>query len=210
MIPKSGYVGAKLKNDTILAEASRSMFDLDRFVSDCREANTETDARTAVQEVVARAMTNSNALLEALGEPQRAGVQKLYHDDKLTVLNLIWGPHMTLMPHNHQMWAVIGIYTGREDNIFWRRLPESPDGKLRAAGAKALEVGEVALMGPDIIHSVTNPITRLTGVIHVYGGDFFATPRSEWDPETLTEGVYDVEKNLRLFEESNTRMMSTG
>jgi len=27
---------------------------------------------------------------------------------------------MTIMPHNHRMWAVIGIYTGREDNIFWR------------------------------------------------------------------------------------------
>ena len=27
------------------------------------------------------------------------------------------------MPHNHEMWAVIGVYTGREDNIFWRRIP---------------------------------------------------------------------------------------
>jgi len=27
---------------------------------------------------------------------------------------------MTIMPDNHRMWAVIGIYTGREDNIFWR------------------------------------------------------------------------------------------
>ena len=60
-------------------------------------------------------------------------------------------------------------------------------------------------MGSDVILSVTNPIPRLTGAIHVYGGDFFATPRSEWDPETLIEGVYDVEKNLRLFEESNAR-----
>jgi hypothetical protein len=27
--------------------------------------------------------------------------------------------------------------------------------------------------------------------------------RSEWDPETLKEGQYDVAKNLRLFEEAN-------
>ena len=181
------------------------MFDLDRFVADCRDANNESDARNAVQDVVTRAVKNPGRLLEALGEPQRAGVHKLHHDDELTVLNFIWGPHMTLMPHNHQMWAVIGIYTGREDNIFWRRIPESNEGKLRAAGAKALDVGEVSPMGSDVIHSVTNPIPRLTGAIHVYGGDFFATPRSEWDPETLIEGVYDVEKNLRLFEESNAR-----
>ena len=50
-------------------------------------------------------------------------VQKLCHSSDLTILNVIWAPHMTIMPHNHQMWAVIGIYTGREDNIFWRRVP---------------------------------------------------------------------------------------
>jgi len=37
----------------------------------------------------------------------------------------------------------------------------------------------------------------------VYGGDFFAVPRSEWDPERLVEQPYDVQKTLRLFEESN-------
>ena len=182
------------------------MFDLDRFIADCREANAESEAHKAVQELVARAVSNPQALMQGLGEPQRAGVQKLYHGDELTVLNVIWGPQMTLMPHNHEMWAVIGVYTGREDNIFWRRLPERDDGKVRAAGAKELCVGDVAPLGRDIIHSVTNPIPRLTGAIHIYGGDFFETPRSEWDPETLIEGSYDVAKNMRLFEESNTRL----
>jgi len=27
--------------------------------------------------------------------------------------------------------------------------------------------------------------------------------RSEWDPETLLERNYDIEKNLRLFEDAN-------
>jgi len=58
-------------------------------------------------------------------------------------------------------------------------------------------------LGRDIIHTVTNPLPRLTGAIHVYGGDFFAVSRSEWDPETLLEGRYDVEKNMRLFTEAN-------
>ena len=64
----------------------------------------------------------------------------------------------------------------------------------------------MAALGPEVIHSVTNPITRLTGALHVYGGNFFETPRSEWDPESLLEGSYDVEKNLGLFEESNRRL----
>jgi predicted metal-dependent enzyme (double-stranded beta helix superfamily) len=86
-------------------------------------------------------------------------------------------------------------YSGHEDNIFWRRLP-GEGGKLEAAGAKEP-------LGHNIIHSVTNPIARLTGAIHVYGGDFFRAERSEWDPETLLEERYNVEKKMRLFEEAN-------
>jgi predicted metal-dependent enzyme (double-stranded beta helix superfamily) len=98
---------------------------------------------------------------------------------------------------------VIGVYSGREDNIFWRRIKDGEDGKIEAAGAEALEEGDAVPLGRDIIHSVTNPVRRLTGAIHVYGGDFFAKDRSEWDPGTLLEGRYDVDKNMRLFEESN-------
>jgi hypothetical protein len=30
--------------------------------------------------------------------------------------------------------------------------------------------------------------------------------RSEWDPESLAEKRYDVEKNMRLFEEANAAL----
>ena len=110
---------------------------------------------------------------------------------------------MTLMPHNHEMWAVIGIYSGREDNIFWRRIKGDARGSIEAAGARALGERDVEPLGRDIIHSVTNPIARYTGALHVYGGDFFGVSRSEWDPESLREKPYDVEKLRRIFEASN-------
>jgi predicted metal-dependent enzyme (double-stranded beta helix superfamily) len=65
-------------------------------------------------------------------------------------------------------------------------------------------------LGREIIHSVTNPIARLTGAIHIYGGDFFATPRSEWDAETLAEAPYDSSRTLRYFEEANRSLATTG
>jgi predicted metal-dependent enzyme (double-stranded beta helix superfamily) len=99
--------------------------------------------------------------------------------------------------------AVIGVYTGREDNIFWRRVQEEACARVEAAGAKSLGERDADPLGRDIIHSVTNPLSRLTGAIHVYGGDFFSVSRSEWDPETLLERNYDMEKNLRLFEAAN-------
>lgn len=182
------------------------MFDLDQFVSDCLAALKEDASQTAVREVVARAVSDPAAILKRLGDPQRAEMQKLYRSDDLTILNVVWAPSMMLLPHNHRMWAVIGIYTGREDNIFWRRVPGAPGGQVEAAGARALCEKDSVTLGPDIIHSVNNPIPRLTGAIHVYGGDFFGVPRSEWDAETLLEQACDGDRMARRFEEANQRL----
>lgn len=181
------------------------MFDTDQFIAECQAAVAEDDSHMAVKEVVARAVANPGDVLKGLGEPTEAGVNKLFVSEKLTVLNLVWGPMMTLKPHDHKMWAVIGIYTGREDNIFWRKIKDDPQNRIEAAGAEAIGAGDVAPLGKDIVHSVTNPIPRLTGALHVYGGDFFGPGRSEWDAETLTEQPYDMEGNIALFAESNQR-----
>jgi predicted metal-dependent enzyme (double-stranded beta helix superfamily) len=175
--------------------------ELDRFIADCRAAHAADRSHKAVREVVARAVSEPGEVLKMLGAPKRGEVQKIYHSPELTILNVIWAPYMTIYPHNHRMWAVIGVYTGREDNIFWKRVGN----KVEAAAAQALSQREAVPLGQDIIHSVTNPIPRLTGAIHVYGGDFFAMERSEWDPETLVEGRYDAQKTMRHFEQANAR-----
>lgn len=179
------------------------MFDIERFVDDCKAAVVEDPTHKAVRSYIERAVSDPNALMKAIGEPTKAGVTAIYRSDNLTILNLIWGKRMTLMPHNHNMWAVIGMYTGREDNIFWRRLEDGDGSGIEAAGAKSMTVGDVSPLGADIIHSVTNPLDRLTGALHVYGGNFFEAHRSEWEPEGLTERPYDVERNLAMFEEAN-------
>ena len=180
------------------------MFDLEQFTADCRAALKADSSHKSVREVVARAVADPAGMLKALGEPKRPEIQKLYHAPDLTILNVIWGPMMTVTPHNHHMWAVIGIYTGREDNIFWRRVPGSPN-RIEAAGAKALGEKDAEPLGRDIIHSVLNPIDRLTGAIHIYGGDFFGAERSEWDSLTLEEHASTGERTTRVFAEANAR-----
>jgi predicted metal-dependent enzyme (double-stranded beta helix superfamily) len=138
-------------------------------------------------------MSDPGEVLAALKEPTEPGITPLYQSSDLTIINLAWRPSTTIPPHNHEMWAVIGIYGGREDNIFWRRIKDHPDGLIEAAGAKSLCTGDVCPMGADIIHSVTNPIPRLTAALHVYGGDFFEAERSEWEAEGLTEHQLDIE-----------------
>jgi predicted metal-dependent enzyme (double-stranded beta helix superfamily) len=184
------------------------MFELDQLVSDCWAALKENAPQRSIQEVVARAVSNPREVLHALGEPQRAEMQTLYRADDLTILNVIWAPWMNLLPHNHQMWAIIGLYTGREDNIFWRRVPGNK-GLVEAAGARALREKDAEPLGRDIIHSVSNPIPRLTGALHVYGGDFFAADRSEWDAETLLEQQCNGEKMVQRFKEANALLKTS-
>ena len=177
------------------------MFDKDRFIEACCAALRETRPQEAIRELVARTVSDPASVVRAL-EPRRAGVETLYRAPNLTILNLCWGPRMQIQPHNHCMWAVIGIYGGREENVFFRRAEHG----LTRHGTKELNAKDAIPLGASIIHAVTNPLDQITGALHVYGGDFFATPRSEWDPQSFEEHPYDVEHTLRAFEESNARL----
>jgi len=178
------------------------MMDIDQFVADCIAANEGADAQAAVNEVLARAVSDPAAVLAALGEPSKAGLNVLLTSPTLTIFAASWTPQMNLMPHNHLMWANIGIYTGREDNIFWQRTT----GRIAATGVGALFVRDTAMLPADVVHSVTNPLLRFTGGIHIYGGDFFDTQRSQWDPETLEEQPSDGAVIRGIFERENERL----
>jgi predicted metal-dependent enzyme (double-stranded beta helix superfamily) len=175
---------------------------IDHFVQDCIAANEEADAQAAVNEVLARAVSTPEAVLAALGRPERAGLKVLLSSPTLTIFAATWTPQMNLMPHDHLMWANIGIYTGREDNIFWEK---TPDG-IKAYGAAALFVKDTAMLPKDALHSVTNPLQRFTGGIHIYGGDFFNTRRSQWNPETLEREPSDGARIREMFQRENERL----
>lgn len=167
------------------------MFDLDQFIADLRACLPER-SRQGMQQIVARAVSDRGSLLQVLGEPDKAGVKVLHAAADLTVINLAWGPHQVTFPHNHMMTAIIGMYGGREDNMFWRRTPDGSRHNLEVRGGEALGAGDVTILGPDIIHSVVNPLAKISGAIHVYDGDFLHVARSMWDSETLVEQPYDM------------------
>lgn len=177
------------------------MFDRERFVEDCKDAIG--DGQKGIREVVARAVSDPAAIIRALGEPAEAGIVPLYRSKNLTIMNFTWAPYMTLVPHNHNMFSVVGLYAGREDNVFWRRV----DGTIEVAGGQSLSSGQVATLGRDIIHSVLNPIAKKTAAFHVYGGDFLGPDdeRSQWDHETLEERPWDLTAVRARFREFDGR-----
>src|SRR5688572_3358994 len=177
------------------------MFDVDQLIADCQAAIAETEPRRAIKEVLARALARPTELAEALN-PVEGGLTLLHQADDLTVIHVVWAPGMELYPHDHRMWAAIGIYAGVEDNAFFRR--PSPDARtLVESGGKHLHVGDSIVLGDDVIHSVANPAKKLTGAIHVYGGDFVNQPRSQWGPGPEEERPYDIEDAHRQFAAAN-------
>jgi predicted metal-dependent enzyme (double-stranded beta helix superfamily) len=181
------------------------MFEVPEFIASCQAALKESGPELAVKELMERVMSRPSEVEAALGTPTQGGITTLLRSDELTVLNIIWPPGMALYPHNHNLWAVIGLYGGQEDNTFFRR--DTRGRGLVRAGFKELQAQDAIVLGKEAIHAVTNPRSVFTGAIHVYGGDFFAQPRSEWDSEQSEERPYSVERAMQAFAEVNEKWL---
>jgi predicted metal-dependent enzyme (double-stranded beta helix superfamily) len=177
---------------------------VEEIVERCRSALAEHTPVLAVRDVLNELISDPARLERVLGVVDSGGITTLHNAADLTVLQVAWTPGISLYPHEHRMWAAIGMYGGQEDNAFYRRVR----GGLEAAGGRELGSGEVLVLGDDAIHSVANSRREFAVALHVYGGDFFSAERSEWDAETYEERPRDFERTQRLFEEANRRWSS--
>jgi predicted metal-dependent enzyme (double-stranded beta helix superfamily) len=171
------------------------------IIARCQAALDEHTPPLAVRDVLDELVADPNALDQAVGPVELGGITPLYNAADLTILRVAWTPGMTLNPHEHRMWAVIGMYGGQEDNAFYRRATSG----LEPAGGKELPAGDVLVLGDDVIHSVANSRRDFAVALHIYGGDFFRSERSEWDWETYEERPRDLTRTQQLFEEANER-----
>jgi len=167
------------------------MFDLDEFVEACRRAVGGPHAPKQVLDLMRAAVADAQAVKQAtplLGPKVSVLDAPIFRSSEMTVLNVALRPGGLSIPHDHRMWAVIGIYQGREANTFFRRSERG----LEAVNHRAVEAGEAILLGADVVHAIENPLDQPTLGLHVYGGDLLAAERSMWSPETGEEHPYDI------------------
>jgi predicted metal-dependent enzyme (double-stranded beta helix superfamily) len=167
-------------------------FDKDEFVAECLGAIRTSDRpQAAVRDIVGRAISNPAHLEAAVRPHSESPMMTIWHrSDEFTALHIVWPPEVDLFAHDHNMWAVIGIYGGREDNSFYRL---RQDGRIEPNTGRTLHPGDVISLGSDVVHSVANPTRQWTAALHVYGGEFFTTPRTMWGKDTLEPVPLDVE-----------------
>ncbi len=175
------------------------MLEVAEIVERCQTAIADPTPPLAVRDVVEELIRDPGALGSAIGPITEGGIKVLHRADDLTVLHIAWTPGMVLNPHEHAMFAVVGMYGGQEDNRFFRR----SDHGLEPTGGRELTGGDVLVMGHDAIHAVANRRREFAVALHVYGGDFFDAVRSEWDEDTFDERPRDVEGTMRRFAAAN-------
>jgi predicted metal-dependent enzyme (double-stranded beta helix superfamily) len=163
---------------------------IEEFVAQCSAAVKEDRGPSATKEVVGRAVRD-RALLKEL--PLEAGVKVLHGAEDLTILHVVMAERPvgagSPIPHNHLMWAVIGVTHGSEENEFFRRSGKTiePSGSGRVIGES-----EVLMMGDSTIHSVRNPSSeRLSSALHVYGGNLIAAEKTMWCEPDWAEEPFD-------------------
>lgn len=107
-------------------------------------------------------------------------------DAELTVFATKAAPGTGSAPHSHGLWAVIACLAGQEGS----RLYESRRERLVEAGRRRLVAEEAHALGDGAIHAVFNCWAEPNVVLHIYGGDFLAAPKSVYDP--LDGSVYPL------------------
>jgi predicted metal-dependent enzyme (double-stranded beta helix superfamily) len=177
------------------------MVDTDELVAQCIAAAAETEPVLAVKEVLARAVDRPDALRSATGFGDHVGFHVLHRAADLTVLDVVWPPTASILPHDHRMWAAIAIYRGQEDNTFFRREATT----IVESGRRAWGERDVYLLGDDVVHGIHNPHRTATKGIHVYGGDLIGVARSQWTGTPLQEEPYDFDESQREFERAAER-----
>lgn len=161
-------------------------------VNECKQALEATDPKSSIEAAVLKAAKDP-AVANAIAKRTKfSNLQDLaiHRSERLTLLAGALPPGFVASPHNHNLWSVVGVCSGQEDNQFYER-----------TGDGLRQIGEVSVVGPgviandaDVIHSIRNPLDTPLVALHAYAGDLFGVPRSNWDPKTNEEVPFDWQK----------------
>ena len=178
------------------------MFDLQQFVKECQLALAAPKPVLIIEALVREAIADPEAVRDAFEKAENVERQGpitfAWRDPSLSVADVTTPPGLKSPAHNHNMWAVIGVYDGQEHNKFFRY----ENDELQENGERLLKEGDVAILGPEAVHAIANPLPTVSGALHVYGGDLVERPdRSMWNPHTDQREDYDITRLITYVNE---------
>jgi predicted metal-dependent enzyme (double-stranded beta helix superfamily) len=166
--------------------------EFDNVIEDCLAALQTADPQSRVESILLAA-AGDPAIVEAISRRTKfEGLEDLaiYRSNALTLLAGALPPGFRAGPHNHNLWSVVSVCAGQEDNEFFDRTAEG----IQRTGRTSVVAPGVLANDADVIHAISNPLDVPLVVLHAYGGDLFGVSRSNWDPETHEEIPFDWKK----------------
>ncbi len=188
-----------------------SPFELAGFIEACRSAQRSADPSLEVERLMSQALAKPKVMAAALGAGEPASGHSadyvfLHQSAELTVLKVAMPGKLRSPPHNHFTWAVVGMYAGEEDNVFYRR----EGSRIVESGRRRLVAPQAMRLARDTIHGIANPLPRPSHALHVYGASLANPARSLWNPFTLEEEPFQVPAMLAYERELMRRQNPNG
>ena len=157
--------------------AKGQAFDVDYLVSQLKDAVEAESPSARVKSILEEEMKNPDRVAAGMPDFEEDEVV-LFEDDQISIWFCRFRPGKTVPPHDHQMMATIGVYSGAERNKFFEN---DPQGTIRESSEVVVSTGEVLQIGPSAIHAVNCASTDPCCGIHVYLGRLTEVKRSLFD-----------------------------
>lgn len=165
---------------------------LTAVIEQCLEAVDCDDAQSRIVDILLAAASDQAVRDVIAGRTNFSSLSDLiiHRSERLTLLAGSLPPGFCAAPHNHNLWSVVSVCAGQEDNEFYER---DGDG-LKPVGRVSIKAPGVLPNAADVIHAISNPLDIPLSALHAYGGDLLAVPRSNWDRKTNEEIPFDWQK----------------
>lgn len=169
-------------------------FDLGVLVDKLKDASRRSDPVKRIRSIMDCTFDDPAAVKRHVPDFERDETT-LFEDEQVSIWHCRFPPGLIIPPHDHQMTAIIGLYSGIERNSFFRF---DTIGNLEKSGHTDLVPGDVLQIAPAAIHGVECIGDEPTSGIHVYLGALTKVNRSLFDQKD--------QKRLKFTEENFNRL----
>lgn len=177
-------------------------FNYTDFVTKMRTAASSQTPTKSVREGLTS--TLASAELQNSGLPvQEEDEILLFEDNTVSIWSCRFDPEFVMPPHEHKMEVHIGVVSGQEKNIMFRR----EDRALKHVKSVIVNSGDILSIGADALHAVTASGDTHSHALHVYLGPLTKVKRDLFD-WTTGAAVDFTMKNFENMKRSNKDLPS--
>ena len=163
-------------------------FSVEGLVQSIRLAANKDDPETAIRDVLLETVKKPDEIFAATSHENEDEIL-YFEDDSVSIWRCRFQPKIMMPPHEHLLKVLIGVYSGGEKSILYKR---TEDG-LKEAGSVTAHAGEVITLGKAAIHAVTTGDDKPSDAIHVYLGPLMQLERDLFEWESGKAVAFTVE-----------------